>query len=106
MSTYRVSLSDEFIAELRKEVLYSRKQWGDAHSKQYFAELELHCRSVLGSAPSAFSRPRVPGTGYLKWKGHLILFEIDERQKEVRLLDLYGRHRYFELYRRMEGGSL
>lgn len=105
MAKYNIRLSDEFRSEWYYEANYSRKTWGTAHAKKYFSQLRAYYRQQLNEMPWAHVNPKHgmdEGQGYIKFQGHYILFEIKEQEKEVLLLDLYGRNRFFELQNMLE----
>lgn len=105
MAQYRIRLSDEFRAEWYKEARYSKQNWGEPHAKRYFAQLRAYYRQLLDETPWSYVNPNNgmdEGQGYIKFQGHYILFEIREQDKEVLLLDLYGRNRFFELQNMVE----
>ncbi len=100
MTNYRIRLSDEFKTEWYREAKYSKKNWGRSHAKRYFSQLRSYYQQQLNDKPWSHVNPNNgmdEGQGYIKFQGHYILFEIKEQEKEVLLLDLYGRNRFFEL---------
>ena len=100
MADYKLVSTKEFLQEWRKEIRWSKNTWGPVHAKQYFNDLRDHYKKHLPNNPRLFVNPNhglAEGYGFIRYKGHYLLFSVDEKNKQVRLEDLYGRNRFHEL---------
>ena len=88
---YSLQIIDEAKAELRHELSYSRKKWGDIHAKQYAKEIRAKINSLRTTAKEHQEHSHVlSGIRILNYRGNRIIYTILEEQSLVVVLAILG----------------
>ena len=84
---YKLEIIDEAKQELHKEIAYSKKIWGDKHSRQYAKKLRESIRG-LRKNPQLYSLRNdiLPGIRILTYKGNRVIYIIRESHNLVSVL--------------------
>jgi len=84
---YKLEIIDEAKQELHKEIAYSKKMWGDKHSRQYAKKLRESIQG-LRKNPRLYSLRNdiLPGIRILTYKGNRVIYITVESRKLVSVL--------------------
>ena len=89
MNNYQIEIVPEAKKELQKELTYSRKNWGQKHSKQYAIEVRAKIKTLKHQAKAFQLRHDIlPDIRIMPFRGNRIIYTILEDKKTVIILSV------------------
>lgn len=91
---YRLTIKQKARLQLKKEIEYSRRNWGAGHAKKYREELTREIYALQDSPKIYQLRPELGSSTRLKrYKGNQIIYKFNEEKGLVTVFGIYGKSR-------------
>ncbi len=95
---YELVIIDEAKKELRHEIAYSKKKWGQVHGQKYAKELQERIRDLKENPHLYPVRNDVlPNIRVRTYKGNRIVYTIQEKLKRIVVLAILSLYQNIEI---------